>query len=210
MDVPGAVPQLHRSRADQTPGSQPAHRLHWQYIYFSKQSLSLLFTFLSHDIFSENPLFLQNIRNLLLCEDSIGFLGWCIRRKQLLSIGEELPGAIPAQHRNETFAFFIVGRDKTVLIERPLNDPEFCTTRGYTIHLKLHIKLIAPEEGDRREGLLLAQDVPRDGLTLFGRIHPMFQAHLSSEMRMVPVSDISSRIDVRGSFAESIANNAVL
>src|SRR6266496_1921000 len=51
-------------------------------------------------------------------------------------------------------------------IHRFLNDPQFCSTRGKSIHLDLHVKLITPEEGHRREGLLLAQDVPGDRLTL--------------------------------------------
>jgi len=70
--------------------------------------------------------------------------------------------------------------------------------------------LIAPEEGHRREGLPFAEDVPGDRLALFGGIHPMFQAHVPLEERMVPVGHISGGIDVRVGFTEGVADNAVL
>jgi len=65
---------------------------------------------------------LENARNLLVFEGDIGFLGWCICRKQPLSIGQQLLRAIPAQNRDEVFTFFIVGRDKAVLVQRPFDD----------------------------------------------------------------------------------------
>jgi hypothetical protein len=107
-----------------------------------------------------NLLLLENARNFLVFENRMGWLGRGICCQQLLSIGQQLLRTIPAQHCGKVFAFFIVGRDKAILIERAFHDPEFCSPISGPIHLDLHIKLITPEERHGRKGLLLAKNIP--------------------------------------------------